>query len=240
MNSKLPQHIAIVMDGNGRWAKQRHLPRVAGHQQGGEAVQRVVRACAETGIRVLTLFAFSSENWKRPPKEVNALMALFFKALSRETKKLHQQNIRLRIIGDTAKFNERLQKQMIEAQALTAENTGLTVVLAVDYGGRWDIVQAAKRLAQQGISTADMTEELFGSYLSCADLPDPDLFIRTSGEQRISNFLIWQLAYTELYFTDLLWPDFDETALEHAFAFYAGRQRRLGQTAEQLEDNESA
>jgi undecaprenyl diphosphate synthase len=236
MTNKLPQHIAIVMDGNGRWAKKRHLPRVAGHRKGKEAVQRVVKACAEKGIRALTLFAFSSENWRRPEAEVKALLELFLTALAQEAKKLHEQNIRLRIIGDTAKFDERLLEQMYKAQTFTANNTGLTLVIAVDYGGRWDIVQATRQIAEQGLSPSAITEEIFASYLSCADLPDPDLFIRTSGEQRISNFLIWQLAYTELFFTDLLWPDFDNAALEDALAFYATRQRRLGATAEQLEE----
>jgi undecaprenyl diphosphate synthase len=231
MNSSLPQHIAIVMDGNGRWAKQRHLPRIAGHRKGKEAVQRIVRACVERGIKVLTLFAFSSENWKRPAAEVTALLELFFSALSQEAKKLDEQNIRLRIVGDTAKFDERLLGQITAAQMLTARNTGLTLVIAVDYGGRWDIVQAAKKIAVEG---KDITEESFAAYLSCADLPDPDLFIRTSGEQRISNFLLWQLAYTELFFTDIFWPDFDETALEGALASYASRQRRLGHTEEQI------
>jgi undecaprenyl diphosphate synthase len=244
MINKLPQHIAIVMDGNGRWAKKRHLPRVAGHRKGKEAVQRIVKACAEKGIQVLTLFAFSTENWCRPEAEVKALLDLFLKALAQEAKKLHEQNIRLRMIGDTGKFDEQLLAQMSQAQALTANNTGLTLVIAVDYGGRWDIVQAAKKIieqtVEQGVSPATVTEDMFASYLSCADLPDPDLFIRTSGEQRISNFLIWQLAYTELFFTDLLWPDFDQTALDEALAFYAMRQRRLGATAEQLEGTDHA
>ncbi|MFU8797464.1 MAG: isoprenyl transferase [Gammaproteobacteria bacterium] len=233
MNSMLPQHIAIVMDGNGRWAKQRHLPRIAGHRKGKEAVQKVVQACIEKGIKALTLFAFSSENWRRPESEVQALLELFLNALAQEAKKLHEQNIRLRIIGNTVKFDEKLRVQMTQATQLTENNTGLTLVIAVDYGGRWDILQAAKKIAEKG---EEMTEENFSAYLSCADLPDPDLFIRTSGEQRLSNFLLWQLAYTELFFTDILWPDFDEHTFNEALASYATRQRRLGHTGEQLTD----
>jgi undecaprenyl diphosphate synthase len=235
----LPRHVAIIMDGNGRWAKQRRLPRFAGHQAGVEAVRGVVEGCGEKGIRALTLFAFSSENWRRPETEVGLLMDLFMKALQREVKKLHESNVRLRIIGERSAFSERLQRQIAAAERLTGDNTGLSLVIAVNYGGRWDIAQAARRLAElveAGMLRADqVTQELLADYLCLHGLPEPDLFIRTGGEQRISNFLLWQLAYTELYFTDILWPDFDRRAFDAALAFFAGRQRRFGHTGEQVE-----
>lgn len=234
-NLKLPQHIAIIMDGNGRWAQHRHLPRVAGHKAGLETVQRVIKACGEKGIKVLTLFAFSSENWRRPESEVSYLMELFLKTLTRETKKLHKKGIQLRIIGDHTKFSEALRARIAQSENLTRNNTGLTLVLAIDYGGRWDILQAAKQAVQKVTNIQDMDEALFSSFLCCSDLPEPDLFIRTSGERRISNFLLWQLAYTELFFTDILWPDFDETAFEEAINFYNSRQRRFGYTGAQIE-----
>lgn len=234
----LPRHIAIIMDGNGRWAERRHLPRVAGHKAGVDAVRESVKWCIEKKIEVLTLFAFSSENWRRPAQEVSYLMELFIVALENEAKKLHKQNVQLRIIGDRTRFAEKLQQQMIFAENLTAANTGLKLVIAANYGGQWDITEAVRRLAieiEQGrISSHDISSALIQSKLSLADLPDPDLFIRTSGEQRISNFMIWQSAYAELYFTDVLWPDFKAQELEKALAFFISRERRFGCTSEQL------
>ncbi len=239
MQPKLPKHIAIVMDGNGRWAKQRHLPRMAGHYEGLKTVKRVVRACAEANIEVLTLFAFSSENWQRPLPEVKGLMGLFLSALQNEVEELHKNNIQMRIVGDCSRFSPELLNSITKAQQLTANNTGLKLIIAADYGGRWDIVQAARKFAQQveqGKTTADtLTQELFASLLEMADLPEPDLFIRTSGERRISNFMLWQLAYTEFYFTDIFWPDVDSKILADALSFYASRQRRFGHTGEQIE-----
>lgn len=234
-----PRHIAIVMDGNGRWAKQRHLPRMMGHREGFKAVRKIVKACGELKIEVLTLFAFSSENWRRPEQEVNGLMSLFLTALQNEVQKLHENNVQLRVIGDLEKFNSELRQWIAAAQQLTQSNTGLKLVIAANYGGQWDIVQAAKKLAQQveagTLKAHEITEEKFSSFMSLSDLPAPDLFIRTSGEYRISNFLLWQLAYTELYFPEVFWPDFDEQELIKALAFYSGRERRFGHTSEQLE-----
>ena len=238
------RHVAIIMDGNGRWAKQRLLPRVAGHKAGVDAVRKVVRGCAERNIEVLTLFAFSSENWRRPATEVNYLMDLFIMALEREANKLHEQNIQLRIIGDRSAFNEKLCNQMKNAEALTANNTGMKLVIAANYGGQWDICEAVRKVAcdiEQGIlPSQEITPALIQSKLTLADLPDPDLFIRTSGEQRISNFLLWQLAYTELYFTDVLWPDFDSDELDKALVFFQNRERRFGYTSEQLREENHA
>jgi undecaprenyl diphosphate synthase len=226
------------MDGNGRWAKQRYLPRVAGHKAGVESVRNAVKYCAEKNIEVLTLFAFSSENWRRPAQEVSYLMDLFIAALEREAKKLHKQNIQLRIIGDRSRFDAKLILQMQHAEELTAQNTGLKLVIAANYGGQWDIAEACRQLASEvesGIITSgQITPELIQSKLAASDLPNPDLFIRTSGEQRISNFMIWQLAYAELYFTDVLWPDFSARELDQALEFFAGRERRFGCTSEQL------
>lgn len=240
-NSPLPRHVAVVMDGNGRWAAQRQMPRVAGHRAGVETVKKLIEICSRKQIEVLTLFAFSSENWRRPEKEVTYLMELFLSALQREINKLHKNNVQLRFIGNCEKFNESLLESIQAAQKLTAQNTGLKLVVAVDYGGQWDIIQACKKIGETiesgQLSAKDITKELLESHLSCADLPHPDLFIRTSGELRISNFLIWQLAYTELYFTEILWPDFDEHAFENALSFFATRQRRFGSTTEQLEFN---
>ena len=237
-SSKAPRHLAIIMDGNGRWASRRLLPRFAGHKAGVETVKDVVRACAEKGIEVLTLFAFSSENWRRPQEEVGLLMGLFISALEQQVKKLHENNIRLRIIGDRTAFSRTLQERIEEAESLTASNSGLNLVIAANYGGRWDITQAARTVAtrvQEGeLEAPHITPELIQSLLSLSDLPEPDLFIRTGGEKRVSNFLLWQLAYTELYFTDVLWPDFDRQAFEGALASYATRQRRFGRTAEQV------
>ncbi len=243
-SSKIPRHVAIIMDGNGRWARKRLLPRVAGHRVGLEAVRKTITACVEQGVEVLTLFAFSSENWRRPKEEVGLLMKLFMTALDSEVKKLNQNGVRLRVIGELSAFSPELQQRIVEAEALTATNTTLTLVIAANYGGRWDITQAARRLAAQvergEISSDDVDEERLRQQLCLAELPEPDLFIRTGGEERISNFLLWQLAYTEFYFTDLLWPAFDGEALQLAFDSFAGRQRRFGRTGEQVEEAERA
>lgn len=235
---KRPRHIAIIMDGNGRWAKRRHLPRMLGHQEGVKTVRKVIKLCGEMGIEVLTLFAFSSENWQRPEQEVNYLMTLFLNTLKNEIDKLARNNVQLRMVGNLERFNQPLREWIDKSQALTAKNTGLQLVIAVNYSGQWDIVQAAQKILYQvksgELETELLTREIFASYLSLADLPGADLLIRTSGEYRISNFLLWQLAYTELYFTDTLWPDFDEQELNKALHFYAQRERRFGCTSEQL------
>lgn len=227
------------MDGNGRWARARHLPRTAGHKRGVEATRGVIRGCARRGIEALTLFAFSSENWRRPREEVSTLMDLFLVALRREISALHENGVRLRFIGDRSAFSARLREQIEQAEALTAENTGLKLQIAANYGGQWDILQAARALAQRvaegALSVDDIDEACFEQALSTHDLPQPDLFIRTGGEQRISNFLLWQIAYAELWFTPVLWPDFDDTHLQAALEDFAGRQRRFGLTGEQAE-----
>jgi undecaprenyl diphosphate synthase len=237
-HGKVPRHVAIIMDGNGRWARQRHLPRIAGHKRGVEAVRAAVRACAERGVGYLTLFAFSSENWRRPADEVALLMQLFIAALENEVQKLHRNGIRLRVIGDTTRFDPKIQTLIAAGEKLTQDNAALTLTIAANYGGRWDILQAMNALLRANparvgteIREADLTPHLAMSYA-----PEPDLFIRTGGEQRVSNFLLWQLAYTELYFTELLWPDFDGAALDAAIASYRQRERRFGRTSEQLEE----
>lgn len=228
----LPQHIAIVMDGNGRWAKQRLLPRIAGHRAGIDATRKIVKICAKKNIQVLSLFAFSSENWRRPISEVNYLMELFLTSLQSEAKMLYENNIQLRFIGDRSRFSEKLCQKILEVESLMKNNSGMILLIAADYGGKWDIFQATNQLLKEitegKIKREDMTIEQLASKLSFADLPDPDLFIRTSGELRISNFMLWQLAYSELYFTDTLWPDFDEQALEKALLHFAKRERRFG------------
>lgn len=238
----IPRHVAIIMDGNGRWARRRLLPRVAGHRVGLEAVRKTIKACAHHGVEVLTLFAFSSENWRRPKEEVGLLMNLFMTALDSEVKKLHKNGVRLRIIGDVAGFSAELQQRIHAAEELTRDNTALSLNIAANYGGRWDITQACRQLAEEvaagKLQSEEVTEEAVRSRLSLSDLPEPDLFIRTGGEQRISNFLLWQLAYTELYFTDLLWPAFDDKAFAEALDSFAGRQRRFGRTGEQVEQTE--
>ena len=234
-----PQHIAVVMDGNGRWANKRHLPRAAGHKAGVNATRALVENCARHHIKALTIFAFSSENWNRPVKEVDSLMTLFVKTLAAEISKLHSQNVRIRFIGDRVRFDKKLQQGIADAELLTKNNTGLALNIAANYGGRWDIVNACKQLLAR-ISAGDLTvdaidENALAAELSLADLPEPDLFIRTGGEQRISNFLIWQSAYSELYFSDALWPDFGEAELLKALDWYATRERRFGKTSEQVE-----
>lgn len=240
--NKLPNHVAIVMDGNGRWASQRNLPRIAGHRVGAKAVREAIKFATEIKIPVLTLFAFSSENWGRPQAEVNFLMDLFLKTLRRETKNLHKHNVRLRIIGDYTKFDLTLQKKIHEAQELTANNTGLTLVIAANYSGRWDLAQAMQQIAQlvkiNMLNATDITTDLISQYLCLADLPEPDLLIRTSGERRISNFMLWQFAYTELFFTDALWPDFNATIFQQAITDFMQRQRRYGLTGKQISDEQ--
>jgi undecaprenyl diphosphate synthase len=238
--SKQPRHIAIIMDGNGRWAKRKLLPRYAGHQAGLGTVRRIIKCSIEQGVEVLTLFAFSSENWKRPQPEVNLLMKLFMTALQREVKKLHKNNIRLRLIGNREAFSEKLQGLIADAENLTKDNTQFTLVIAANYGGRWDIVDTAKHIAlqvQQGsLKIEDINENLFNSQMNLSDLTEPDLFIRTGGEQRISNFLLWQLAYTEMYFTNTLWPDFNEENFMEALKSFGSRERRFGRISEQLKN----
>ncbi len=237
----VPRHVAIIMDGNGRWAKKRFLPRVAGHRKGVEAVRNAVQGCAERGVEALTLFAFSSENWRRPAEEVSLLMQLFVSALHQEVERLHQNGIRFRVIGDLSRFDSPLIELIANAQRLTAGNTGLTLTVAANYGGRWDIMQAVNRLrSEHGSSLESWTESQLQGYLALSDLPEPDLFIRTGGEQRVSNFLLWQLAYTEFYFVDTLWPDFDAQALDQAIASYRQRERRFGRTSEQVIGGRSA
>src|SRR5512135_2837509 len=236
----VPRHIAIIMDGNGRWAKQRFMPRVMGHQRGVETVREMVKACRQMGVEYLTLFAFSSENWRRPADEVSFLMQLFLKMLEREVGKLHENDIRLKVIGDRSRFDAQLVRHIEEAEQLTANNTGLTLTIAANYGGRWDIMQAMHALSQAHPErAAAFGEEELQPYLSMHYAPEPDLFIRTGGEQRISNFLLWQLAYTELYFTDILWPAFGRPELEEAIGSYRKRERRFGRTSEQLQGGES-
>ena len=231
----IPRHIAIIMDGNGRWAKQRFMPRIMGHKRGVESLRTTVRACRDLGVEYLTVFAFSSENWRRPSDEVSFLMSLFLKMLEREIANLHKNNIRLKIIGDRSRFDEKLKDTMREAESLTAANTGLTFTIAANYGGRWDMMNAVHALLKERPElAATFTEEDLLPYLSMGDAPEPDLFIRTGGEKRISNFMLWQLAYTELYFTDTLWPAFDRNELQKAIDSYQHRERRFGRTSEQL------
>jgi undecaprenyl diphosphate synthase len=233
---EVPRHVAIIMDGNGRWAQRRRLPRIAGHRRGAEAVRATVRACAERGIAYLTLFAFSSENWRRPAEEVALLMKLFKTALQNEVDKLHANGVRVKVVGDTSRFDPKLRKLIERAEELTAANHALTLTIAANYGGRWDILQGMNRLIRENASPGEINENLLAPYLAMSYAPEPDLFIRTGGEQRISNFLLWQLAYTELYFTESLWPDFDAAALDQAIASYRSRERRFGRTSEQLEE----
>jgi len=235
----VPRHVAIIMDGNGRWAKKRFLPRVGGHRKGVEAVREVVKACNEQGIEFLTLFAFSSENWRRPTEEVTFLMQLFLRSLEQEVGKLHDNGIRFKVVGDIGRFDPRIVELIRRGEELTAGNRRLTLTIAANYGGRWDILQAADRCRADD-PAAEITEERLTERLSMAFAPEPDLFIRTGGEQRVSNFLLWQLAYTELYFTDALWPDFGAQALAEAISSYQRRERRFGRTSEQLAATEPA
>jgi undecaprenyl diphosphate synthase len=235
-SGELPRHIAIIMDGNGRWARGRRLPRIAGHRRGAEAVRATVRACAERGIEFLTLFAFSSENWRRPAEEVALLMKLFKTALEREVDELHKSGVRLKVVGDTRAFDPKIRKLIERGEELTAHNRRLTLTIAANYGGRWDILQAVNRLIEASPPAREIHEDLLAPHLAMSYAPEPDLFVRTGGEKRISNFLLWQLAYTELYFTDTLWPDFGAAALDEAIASYRRRERRFGRTSEQVEE----
>lgn len=243
MAANTPRHIAIIMDGNGRWAKQRHLPRSAGHRAGIDSVRRTIQACSDLNVEVLTLFAFSTENWRRSDFEVGYLMRLLLRMLRKEVVALHQNNVRLKVIGNRERLSDPIRSSIDYAEGLTAENTGLTLQLAIDYGGRWEIVNAAqaiaKKVATGELKAADVDETIFRAELEFPELPEPDLFIRTSGELRISNFLLWHIAYTECYFTDTLWPDFDTNDLQLALADYAQRQRRYG-CAESVEQTEGA
>lgn len=236
LSHPIPQHIGIIMDGNGRWAKKRFLPRYVGHQKGRTAVRKVIAHCSKLGVKALTLYVFSTENWKRPEDEVSKLMSLFLDALQREVAKLHKDNMRLKVIGDVSGFSESIQYHIKQAEALTKNNTGLALNFAANYGGRWDVVEAVKAWQQsnpdQDLSL--LTPDALSPHLSLSDLPEPDLMIRTGGEQRISNFMIWQMAYAEFYFTDRLWPDFNEQDLEQAMVSYQQRERRFGRTSEQV------
>ena len=237
----IPKHIAIIMDGNGRWAQNRYLPRIAGHKQGVETVRGVIKSCIERNISYLTLFAFSSENWRRPTDEVTSLMQLFFGALEQEITKLHGNGIRFKVIGDLSKFESKIIEFIQIGEQLTAENTRLTFTIAANYGGRWDIMQAMREMMAQSTNLLlNFEEENLAQYLSMSYAPEPDLFIRTGGECRVSNFLLWQLAYTELYFTNTLWPDFDEHELGLAIQSYQQRERRFGRTSEQIQMGISA
>jgi undecaprenyl diphosphate synthase len=234
----VPKHIAIIMDGNGRWAKKRFLPRIAGHRRGVESVREVIRSCASSGVEYLTLFAFSSENWRRPPEEVSLLMQLFVLALEQEVIKLHENEIRFKIIGDLSRFEPKLRELIAQAESLTQNNSRLTLTVAANYGGRWDIINATQAMLKDRPGLVNgFAESDLAPYLSMSYAPEPDLFIRTGGEQRISNFLLWQLAYTELYFTNTLWPDFNAGALDLAIQSYQHRERRFGRTSEQLKEN---
>lgn len=234
--SRQPKHIGIIMDGNGRWAKKRLMPRFVGHQKGLNAVKRIVSYCSEQNVEALTLFAFSTENWKRPKDEINKLMGLFLKALQKEVHKLSDNNVQLRIIGDKSAFSEEIQNYIEKAEALTKDNTGLVLSIAANYGGRADVIQAVKlwQKANPNKTIDQLDEEDINQYVALSDIAEPDLLIRTGGEQRISNFLIWQMAYAELYFTDVLWPDFSEKHIEAAMHSFGQRERRFGQTSEQV------
>ncbi len=238
MSSIVPTHVAVIMDGNGRWAQARSLPRHAGHRSGVESVRETVETAARRGVSYLTLFAFSSENWSRPKEEVSRLMGLFLEALQREVDELHRNNVRLRFIGARDELQDGLIEKIAAAEEKTQSNTGLNLIVAVAYGGRWDIVTAAKKLASRVLhremSVADIDDEKLAGELALAGVPDPDLLIRTGGEQRVSNFLLWNLAYAELWFCDCLWPEFGEQEFDEALAFYASRQRRYGHTGEQV------
>ena len=242
--SGVPGHIAIVMDGNGRWAKKRNRPRSMGHQAGLKALRATIERCVALGVETLTVFAFSSENWNRPAGEVSRLMELFLRALDKEASELHENKICLRFVGDKTAFKPTIQKKMLEAEELTADNSRLTANIAVNYGGRWDITQAAKQIARAvtegDLSLSEIDESRFEQFLALSNSPDPDLFIRTGGEMRISNFLLWQSAYTEFYFTPVLWPDVNSDLIDQAIAAFQSRERRYGKTSEQLDGNGNA
>jgi undecaprenyl diphosphate synthase len=238
--SSVPRHIAIIMDGNGRWATKRYMPRVAGHGKGVETVRTIVEACVERGVEYLTLFAFSSENWRRPAEEVSLLMRLFMTALEREVSKMHANGIRLKVVGDLNRFDQKLQELIASAERRTANNTRLTVTICANYGGRWDIMQAVGKMVKANPGVTDFSEEELAPYLAMEYAPEPDLFIRTGGEERVSNFLLWQLAYTEFYFTETYWPDFDGGALDLAIESYQQRERRFGRTSQQLIEQKKA
>ena len=232
-----PKHLAIIMDGNGRWAKNRFMPRLMGHKQGLKTLENLCKSCVNLGIDYLTVFAFSTENWRRPKEEISFLMELFLMALRKKVELLHKNNLRLKVIGSRENFSENIVKEIIRAEELTKNNTGMTLTIAADYGGRWDILNAVNKILKENPNKTNITEEELTQNLALnlADIPEPDLFIRTGGEARISNFLLWQMAYTEFYFTDTFWPDFDENELLKAFASYQKRERRFGRTSEQLE-----
>jgi len=234
-----PQHIAIIMDGNGRWAEKRQLPRAVGHKAGVKTLRKIVEHCVTRNIEILTVYAFSSENWCRPEQEVSLLMDLFMSSLKEEVKDLHDNNVMLRFIGERKAFSEKLQRTISDAETLTLNNNGLRLIISANYGGRWDIVTSCKIIIEKinagEITIDEFNESLMNKTLSLGDLAEPDLFIRTGGEKRISNFLMWQLAYTEMYFTDILWPDFGSNQLDKAMAWFSDRQRRFGRTAEQIE-----
>jgi undecaprenyl diphosphate synthase len=236
--TSIPRHVAVIMDGNGRWATQRHLPRVAGHTRGVESVRTIIESCGRRAVEYLTLFAFSSENWQRPADEVSVLLRLFVNALRKEVGKLRDNGVRLRVVGDLAAFDAELRHQIEEAERVTAHNTQLNLTICAGYGGRWDIVRALRDLLLRQPDLARHPERIdeaqLAGHLGLSFAPDPDLLIRTGGEQRISNFLLWQCAYAELYFTDTLWPDFDEAALDAALRWYATRERRFGRTSAQV------
>jgi undecaprenyl diphosphate synthase len=238
-DGELPAHIAVIMDGNGRWARKRGLPRIAGHRKGAESVRNLITLCGKKKISFLTLFAFSSENWKRPQPEVSRLMDLFVSALDKDVKELHENNVRFRVIGDRSSLDSGIVEKIVKGETLTAANTGLQLNVAINYCGKWDVLNACRQIADQVArgerKPATITAQDLEAGLSTAGQPEPDLFIRTGGEHRISNFLLWQLAYTELYFSDILWPDFGEDDFEQALNAYASRQRRYGQTSEQVE-----
>ena len=233
--AQVPRHIVIIMDGNGRWARKRFMPRVAGHAKGVDSLREVIRTCLDRGVEYLTVFAFSSENWRRPQDEVSFLMQLFVKSLKAEIERIHRNNIRLRVIGDLGRFDKALVDLIQEGEALTAGNTKMNLSICANYGGRWDIMQAVEKMiaASPGV-TSGFSEDDLAAHLALGFSPEPDLFIRTGGEKRISNFMLWQLAYSELYFTEKLWPEFGEAELDEAIASYQGRERRFGRTSEQL------
>jgi undecaprenyl diphosphate synthase len=241
---KMPRHVVIIMDGNGRWAKKRNLPRATGHRAGVNALRKIVKHAAFKNIQALTVYAFSRENWRRPGNEVNLLLELLLTSLQREVKELHENRVKLRFIGDRSSFPEKLQNTIAEAEALTEKNTGLNLVVAANYGGRWEITNACrylgKRVGSGELTPEEIDEQEVQQYLSLNDLPDPDLFIRTGGEKRISNYLLWQIAYTELYFTDCLWPDFGPDQFDSALVWFSKRQRRFGRTSDQVQQGEGA